>query len=276
MTTEQIRWLLKVLQPESTLGSMPGIAALTESTRAALLGLDPEVYRSELARMRSGAKATADELLADPTVAAMVDRLPLRTGARVVAFGDSHTADPESWARIVAEMLVARRPADDLSVAISAVPGETTTQALVRVGEVLARRPDWILFFLGVNDARTQGPRPTKTLVDHRETARNLAELKSRVSSETSARCLWITPAAVIEDRVATHWGLSRFGVRFRNEDVARVANAVRELGGPTIDLFSSLGAPPPSELLMDDGLHFGLEGQKRIALEVLRGWSHP
>jgi acyl-CoA thioesterase-1 len=172
-------------------------------------------------------------------------------------------------------MLAARRPADQLSLTISAIPGETTTHGLVRVGQVLARRPDWLLVFIGVNDARTQGPQPTKTLVDHGETARNLAELKSRASRETSARCLWITPAAVNEERVATHWGLSRFGVRFRNEDIARVAKAVRALGSPTIDLFSSLGATPPSELLMDDGLHFTLAGQKRIALEVVRGWGH-
>lgn len=273
MSTEQTRWLMKVLQPEKTLGSMPGVAALDESTRAAILGVDPETYRAELARMRDGAKEAARELLADPAVAAMVARLPLRKGARVVAFGDSHTADPQSWAVIVAEMLAACRPADELSIAISAVPGETTTHGLVRVGEALARQPDWLIFFIGVNDARTQGPSPTKTLVDHCETARNLAEMGSRAARETNARCLWLTPAAVIEDRVAAHWGLSRFGVRFRNEDVAHVAKAVRELGGPTIDLFSSLGAPPAPELLMDDGLHFTLAGQKRIALELVRGW---
>jgi lysophospholipase L1-like esterase len=275
MSTEAVRWLMKVLQPEKMLGSMPGIAALTESTRAALLGVDPETYREELARMRSAVKDAAGELLADPAVAAMVDRLPLRKGARIVAFGDSHTADPQSWAAIVAEMLAARRPADELSVAVRAVPGETTTHGLVRIGEALALQPDWLLFFIGVNDARTQGPSPTKTLVDRGETARNLAAVRSRASHETKARCLWITPPAVIEDRVATHWGLSRFGVRFRNEDIANVACAVREFGGPTIDLFSILGSPPPADLLMDDGLHFTLAGQKRIVLEVLLGWSN-
>ena len=275
MSTEAVRWLMKVLQPEKTLGSMPGIAALTESTRAALLGVDPETYRAELARMRSAVKDAAGELLTDPAVAAMVDRLPLHKGARIVAFGDSHTADPQSWAAIVAEVLAARRPADALSVAVRAVPGETTTHGLVRIGEALALQPDWLLFFIGVNDARTQGPSPTKTLVDRSETARNLAAVRSRAAHETKARCLWITPPAVIEDRVATHWGLSRFGVCFRNEDVAAVACAVREFGGPTIDLFSILGSPPPADLLMDDGLHFTLAGQRRIALEVLRGWSH-
>lgn len=274
MSTEAVRWLMKVLQPEKTLGSMPGIAALTEGTRAALLGVDPEIYRAELARMRDAVKDAARELLADPAVVESVDRLPLRKGARIVAFGDSHTADPQSWVAIVAEMLATRRPADELSVTVRAVPGETTTHGLVRMGEALALEPDWLLLFIGVNDARTQGPSPSKTLVDRGETARNLAAMHSRASHETKARCLWITPPAVNEDRVAMHWGLSRFGVRFRNQDIADVACAVREFGAPTIDLFSILGSPPAADLLMDDGLHFTLAGQKRIALEVLRGWS--
>jgi hypothetical protein len=31
MSNEQIQWLMKVLQPEKTLGSLPGIATLTEA-----------------------------------------------------------------------------------------------------------------------------------------------------------------------------------------------------------------------------------------------------
>jgi len=271
MSTEQVRWLLKVLQPEKMLGSLPGAGTLTENLRAALLGLPPDVYAAELARARASAKDAARELLADSAVCALVDRLPLRKGARVIAFGDSLTADPESWAVILSEVFAAHRPADGISVSIIAVGGDTTTHALVRMGEVVARDPDWILFLTGVNDARTQGPEPTKTLVDHHETARNLAELRRRAARETKAHCLWLTPPAVIEERVAAHRGLSRFGVRFRNEDIAHVANAVRGLGAPTIDLFSSLAAP---ELLMEDGLHLTLAGQRQVALEVLRGWS--
>ena len=51
-STEQSRWLLKVLQPEKTLGSLPGVAALSEAVRAALLGLPPDVYAAEQARNR--------------------------------------------------------------------------------------------------------------------------------------------------------------------------------------------------------------------------------
>jgi len=271
---EQIHWLVKVLHPEKTVASLPGGAALPEEARAALLGLEAGIYSAEHARQSHGAKEAARELLAEPAVQGMVDRLSVGKGAKIVAFGDSHTADPQSWAVILNEMLAARRPADGISIVIGAVSGETTTHGLVRIGGVVAREPDWILFYIGVNDARTQGPNPTKTLVDHAETARNLAELRRRASEETKARRLWITPPAVAEDRVPKHWALARFGVRFRNEDIGRVAKTIREMGDSTVDLFSTFGAPPPPELLTEDGLHLTLAGQKRVALEVLRGWS--
>jgi lysophospholipase L1-like esterase len=274
MSNEHVQWLLKVLQPERTLASLPGGARLGADVHAGLLGLPVETYASELARLREEAAGAAAALLADEAVAAMVDRLPLRPGARVVAFGDSLTSEPQSWAVILREMLAMRRGTDGIAWTISAVAGETTTHALVRVGALVEARPDWVLFLVGTNDARTQGPQPTKTLVHHEETARNLAELRQRVARETSARCLWITPPAVDEAKVAQHAGLARFGVRFRNEDLARVARIVRDVDGPVIDAFATLGSPPPPELLMGDGLHLTLAGQERMALEVLRGWS--
>ncbi|GLQ80457.1 esterase [Mesorhizobium huakuii] len=224
--------------------------------------------------MQKEASEAAGALLADPAVASMVDRLPLRKGDKVVAFGDSLTSDPQSWAVVLREMLARRRGIDGISLTISAVAGETTTHGLVRVANVINSRPDWILFLFGTNDARTQGPHPTKTLVHHEETARNIAELRERVSAETTANCVWITPPAVNEAQVAAHRGLARFGVRFRNEDLARVAKIVREGDGPVVDAFSMLGSPPHPDLLMDDGLHFTLAGQKRMAFEVVRGWS--
>jgi lysophospholipase L1-like esterase len=274
MSTEQMRWLLKVIQPERTVASLPGGAGLSQETHAALLGLPPEVYAAELSRMRAEAKEAAGALLADDAVVSALDRLPLRKGAKIVAFGDSLTSEPQSWAVILGELLAARRAADGISVAISAAGGETTTHGLVRVGEVVAQQPDWILFLVGTNDARTQGSHPTKTLVHHEETGRNLAELRQRVSRETKARCVWITPPAVNEEQVARHPGLARFGVRFRNEDLARVAQIVRDIDGLAIDVFSNVGTPPPADLLMGDGLHFTVAGQKRLALEVIEGWS--
>ncbi|SIQ04062.1 SGNH/GDSL hydrolase family protein [Solilutibacter tolerans] len=273
-SSEQVRWLLKVIQPERTLASLPGGASLDQGTHAKLLGLPEDIYASELGRMQKEASEAADELLADSAVASMIDRLPLQEGAKVVAFGDSLTSEPQSWAVILREMLSKRRGAEGISLTISAVAGETTTQGLVRVADVINYQPDWVLFLFGTNDARTQGAQPTKTLVHHEETARNIAELRQRVSSETAATCVWITPPAVNETLVTAHWGLARFGVRFRNQDLERVAKIVRVSDGPVIDAFSTLGSPPSSDLLMDDDLHFTLAGQKRMVLEVIRGWS--
>jgi lysophospholipase L1-like esterase len=275
MSNERMRWLLKVIQPERSLASLPGAAGLSRETHAALLGLAAEDYEAELGRMKAEAREAASELLETPAVASMVDRLPLRQGAKVVAFGDSLTSDPQSWAVILKELLAARRAADGISVAISAVGGETTTHGLVRIGEVVAQQPDWVLFLIGTNDARTQGPHPTKTLVHHEETARNITELRQRISRETKARAVWITPPAVNEKQVARHAGLARFGVRFRNEDVARVAEIVRDGDEAAIDIFATLGTPPAANFLMGDGLHFTVAGQKRLALELIKDWSN-
>jgi lysophospholipase L1-like esterase len=273
MSEEQMHWMMKVFQPERTVAALPGAASLTEQARAALLGLDPDYYSTELANLSIGAKASARMLLADPDIGAMIDRLPLRKNARIFAFGDSRTSDPQSWAIILQELIAARRPADNISVVASAVSGDTTTHGLVRIGEVLAGGPDWVLFFLGLNDARTQGPEPTKTIVHHEETARNLAELRSRVTSETGARCLWITPVAVNESHVSKHWAWSRFGVRFRNQDIEHVATAMHGFSDPVVDLFQRFDASSLNDLLMEDGLHFTLAGQQRIALEIVRSW---
>jgi acyl-CoA thioesterase-1 len=270
-SAEQVQWLVKVLQPERTVASLPGgRAGLDEGTRAALLGLSSEVYAAQHARLVSAAKEAARELLADPAVGAMVDRLPLTKGAKIVAFGDSHTSDPQSWAVILRELLAARRPDDGLSVEISAVSGETSTHGLIRIGDVIALQPDWVLFFIGLNDARTQGPTPGKTLIHHEETARNLGELQRRVARETRSRSLWLSPPPVVGPRIERHWALSRFGVRFRNEDIARVAATIRALDTPHVDLFSAL----EDELVAEDGLHLSQAGQKQIALELVRAWS--
>ena len=274
MSNEQVNWLLKVIQPERSLASPPGGANFDQDAHAALLGLPAEVYTAELGRLQREASEAAGVLLANQAVGLMIDRLPLRNGANIVTFGDSLTSDPQSWTVILREMLKMRRGADKISMTISAVAGETTTHGLVRFGEIANAQPDWVIFLVGTNDARTQGPHPTKTLVHHEETARNIAELRQRVATETKARTIWITPPAANEAQVAAHWGLSRFGVRFRNEDLGRVAEIVRNGDAPVIDAFASLGSPPPSDLLMDDGLHLTLAGQKRMALEVIRGWS--
>lgn len=273
MPEQQMQWMVKVFQPAKTVASLPGAASLTEQTSAALLGLSLEEYSTEVARLVAGAKESARSLLADTKVQAMIHRLPLGKDSRVFAFGDSRTSDPQSWSVILQELISSRRPDDNISIVTSAVSADTTTHGLVRIGEVLAGRPDWVLIFIGLNDARTQGPKPTKTIVHPEETLRNLVELRSRIANETGARCLWITPVAVNERQVSSHWAWSNFGVRFRNEDIAHVATIMRNMGDPVIDLFDQLDSSSLDGLLMDDGLHLTQAGQQRVTLEIVRAW---
>ncbi|MDX8527948.1 SGNH/GDSL hydrolase family protein [Mesorhizobium sp. MSK_1335] len=80
-----------------------------------------------------------------------------------MAFGDGLTSEPQSWAVILREMLTMRRGAEEISLTINAMAGETTTHGLVREREITDARPDWILFLFGTNDTRTQGSHRTKT-----------------------------------------------------------------------------------------------------------------
>ena len=139
LSIDQTRWLLKVLQPERTLGSLPGASALSADVRAALIGLPTDVYSTEQRRMLEGVKDAARDLLGTPGVAELLDRLPVKHGSRVVVFGDSHTSDPQSWAMILDALLASR----GVSLALNAAPRpdsiRTSGRAATRLGAVLDR-----------------------------------------------------------------------------------------------------------------------------------------
>jgi hypothetical protein len=86
------------------------------------------------------AKQAARELLAEPGVGAMVDRLPLRPGARVVAFGNSLPGD-EGAVSVGDSCPGARR---SRARALGAVPlrGWFRNQDFARVAEIIAAFED--------------------------------------------------------------------------------------------------------------------------------------
>ena len=59
MPNEQVNWLLKVIQPERSLASLPGGANFGQDAHAALLGLPVAVYAAELTRMQQEAAEAA-------------------------------------------------------------------------------------------------------------------------------------------------------------------------------------------------------------------------
>jgi lysophospholipase L1-like esterase len=271
LSPQQFRYVLQFQHKEKTLGQIPGV---NDATIAALWGIDTATYRRTRDRFAARAARAARDLLADPGLATRVDRLPFQPGDTVVGLGDSITDDDQSWLEILRHLLAHRRPQDRIEVLNEGVSGDTTSQMISRFLDTVLDEPDWILCFAGTNDARLHGRSPLKTLVSVEETAKNLRMLRHFGATQTSACWVWMTPATVIERQIANDWFLSAFELGWRNEDLAAVAAAVidvaREHGEPVIDLRAVFGMPPDRKLLLPDGLHPSLKGQKAIAMALV------
>lgn len=274
LTREQVAYLVQFIQPEKTLALLPGAANLNDALLARLFDLGAETYGDLKRTFAEDARRAATDLLADDGFAAAVDALPFAPGEVVVGLGDSITAERRSWLEILRHALELRRPDDHLQVVNAGVSGDTTTQMVARFAEVVALKPQWIVAKMGTNDARRHGRASTKPLVSLEETARNLELIRHYAATETGARWVWLTPATVIEAQIEEDWFLSSAGLSWRAEELSAVAEQVLNQPDPVVDLRDVLGRPAQKELLLSDGLHPSLEGQKAILRRVVRALS--
>lgn len=268
---EQLDFLIQFIHPEKSLASMPGIGA-TEF--AALFELSPEEYRQRREAFANRARQTAEELLADADFAACVDHLPFAPNSTIVGLGDSITDDLQSWLTILRHLLDLRRPQDHIRIVNAGISGDTTAQMISRFLAVVLEEPDWILCMAGTNDARQHGQSPSKILVSPEETAKNLDMLRNFSTTQTSARWLWITPATVIPEQISAHWLIGEGQMMWGNDDLAVIADLMRRRPEPVVDLQQLFGLPADPALLLDDGLHPNLAGQKIIARAVVEELS--
>jgi lysophospholipase L1-like esterase len=179
--------------------------------------------------------------------------------------GDSITDDLQSWAEILRHVLELRRPRDGLRVINTAISGDTSTHLITRFSGVVQEQPAWILCMIGTNDARQHGLQPLRPLVCPEETARNLESLRHFAATQCGARWVWLTPPFVIEEKIPAHWYLGPMQIAWSNRDLASAAEIVRRQPGRIVDLQNVFGDPPDPALLLEDGLHPSLEGQKAI-----------
>lgn len=271
-TPEQLARLIQFIHPAKTLGALPGV---TEDVVAAAFGLDGAEYRRIRRGFEENARAAAQALLQDADFAARVARLPFAPGGKVVALGDSITDDDQSWAEILRHLLALARPADGIALVNAGVSGHTTSDVLARFLGVVNERPDWIICMIGTNDARRHGLHPAKTMLSPAETERNLAALRQYALTQTSARWVWMTPATVIEEKIAADWWLGQTNqIAFTNADLRAVADIVRRRPEPVVDLQAVFGMPARPDLLLDDGLHPSLAGQIAIVSALVRHLS--
>jgi lysophospholipase L1-like esterase len=179
-------------------------------------------------------------------------RLAVRMMGRVVAFGDSLTADKRSWAAI-------------LGLINLGVPGDTTVHLIGRFADVAACDPDLLIVLAGTNDARRHGVAADRMLVPDRETAHNLALLITLAREQTRARVVFVTPPPIIEAKVRRAPLLRREPVTWLAADVDRKAAIVADLDAEVIDSRAAL-RPPLDRLLLADGLHLSSRGQRQLA----------
>jgi lysophospholipase L1-like esterase len=248
---------------------------MNEPMAAALLGVDLATYQKLKTHFCEQARQAARELLADSAFAEQVDRLPFTPGTKVVGLGDSITDDYQSWLEILRYLLEFRRPQDGIMVINAGISGNTTTHIITRFLSVAQQRPDWIICLVGTNDTLTHGLKPIDNLVSLPETTKNLAMLRNFAATQTTAQWVWMTPPLVMEEQIAAHWLLSDLQLAWSNHALRAIADVVRQQSDPVVDLQAIFGDPPPSDWLIDDGLHPSLSGQMamvRALVERLSG----
>jgi acyl-CoA thioesterase I len=256
--------ILQFLHPEKLLAGLPGV---NDAALAALFGIDVSLYQRIKDHFVANARGAAAELLANADFVAKVDKLPFQPGETIVGLGDSITDDWQSWLEILRHLLANRRPNDNLTIINAGISGNTTADMNGRFLNIVQQQPKWIICMAGTNDARGHGLRPIKSMISLEETAKNLTMLRAFAANQTTAQWVWITPATLIMDKIASHWFLGPLQLTWTNEHMAGIANLMRQqTTDRVVDLQPIFGNPANPDYLLDDGLHPSLEGQKAIA----------
>ncbi|RSS53874.1 SGNH/GDSL hydrolase family protein [Streptomyces sp. WAC01280] len=260
-TGNMLEKLVRFQQPEKTLRYL---GELPEARLADLFGLDTDAYRALLRDFDDQARATAAELLKDSDFADLADRLPFRPGQRIVALGESTTADRLSWFSILRHLLP-----DSVVLVNLAVSGLTTTQALAQLPQLSFLRPDWVLCMLGANDTQRLGRgagAPGTRLVSEAETARNLLALRELGGTDDLGdRWIWLTPSSVDQERADAYPHFRRAGIGWTREDIDGVADFLLGLPDLTVDTRQATAG-----LHLDDGIHLTLDGQRAVAVALV------
>lgn len=269
-TRAEIEESMQYHHPEKTLAELPGGQEIGDELIAPFFGTDISTYREIKDAFSERTRRCARELLQDARFARLVDRMPFEQGSTVVGLGDSITDDSQSWLEILRHLLNERRPEDGIELVNAGISGDTTSGLLGRFLDILESDPAWIFILIGTNDvAFVRNPR-TKPLVSLEETGKNLRALRDLATKLSEARLVWMTPPPALEARVAA--GSSPSEPTWRNADLAEVARLVREVAGrdTLVDLWEAFGDPPEPELLLPDGLHPSLAGQRAIAAALV------
>lgn len=234
---------------------------------AQMLSCEPAAVRALRDGMAGEVRDAAARMMADRRFHAAVGRLPFGRDDRVVAVGDSVTADRLGWFELLAAAI--RRsgtpPAALLNLGLS---GNTTADVLERFDLLEAARPSRVLVMLGTNDARMHGRTSEYRMVTAGETERNLRALLHLITDDLNATVTVLTPPAIDQHRAAAHFAGAPVG--WHASAVAEVADVVRQVAPTAVDLHTAARRYGLDRFLEADGVHPTPAGQRLIVASLV------
>ncbi|SFF29801.1 acetyl esterase/acyl-CoA thioesterase-1 [Actinoplanes philippinensis] len=231
---------------------------------AGMLASRPDTVASMIRAMHDETRARAARMLADDGYRSAVAGLRLRPDDRIVAVGDSITADRLGWF----ELLAASTGPTGAALVNLGVSGDTTADILERFDTLEAAGPGHVLLMIGTNDARFHGRAPGYRMATIAETERNLRALIDLITHQLGASITVVTPPAVDQDRIDASFAGAP--VRWTAEAVAEVAEAVRKVAPDAVDLYETTRAGATAGFLEADGVHPTPAGHELILRQIL------
>jgi acyl-CoA thioesterase-1 len=257
--TDTRRWPL--------LGRFPIEDDLHAELLAQMLDCSRDTVRSIVGELTGLARQTAAQMLAGSGFRDMVRALPFRPQERIVAVGDSITADRLGWFELLSGALAldGRPTGEMINLGVS---GNTTADVLERFDLLEAARPSHVLLMAGTNDARSHGRAVAYRMATPAETARNLRALVDLIVTGLGAAVTVITPPAVDQRRIDTFFADA--AVRWRADHVAEVAGVIRDVAPTGIDLHGHTRDHIAGDFLEADGVHPTPAGQRVILTRIV------
>jgi lysophospholipase L1-like esterase len=234
---------------------------------AQMLNCTPAHVRALVQSLSDVTRTIAAQMMSVRQPRAAVEALPFRDGDRVVAVGDSITADRIGWFEMLSASMdrAGNRAVSRHNLGVS---GNTTADVLERFDLLEAARPTFVLVMLGTNDARSHGRPISHRMATAQETERNLLALIELITIDLGASVRLITPPAVDEGRISAFF--AEMPLRWSPASVAEVADTVRKVDPGCIDIHAAMQAYGVDGLLEPDGVHPNRAGQEFIFRNVL------
>jgi acyl-CoA thioesterase-1 len=234
---------------------------------AQMVACEPAVVRALRQGMADEVREAAVTMTADRRFRAAVRRLPFKPDDRVVAVGDSITADRLGWFELLSASLRLTGPGPEALIN-QGRSGDTTADVLERFDLLESARPSRVLVMLGTNDARVHGRTSGYRMVSRHETERNLRALVGLITDDLNAAVTVLTPPAIDQRRVTAHFAGAP--LTWYASAVAEVAEAARKVAPTALDLHTATQRYGLDRLLEPDGVHPTVAGQSFIVTKLV------